>query len=117
MDFGQAVDAHVDWKWKLSAYLRKPDKSLDPATLEVDDQCALGKWIHDEGRAYSGLTEFAELQTTHAEFHRAAADIVRRADKGESVSDEVAMGAKTNYGVTSSRVIRLIQSVQRKVQQ
>jgi len=114
MDFDGAVAAHSAWKGKLSAYLKNPDKSLHAGTIGVDNQCALGQWLHGEGQKYSSDAEFSELKKEHADFHRAAADLVRRADKGEKVAEEAALGTNSAYGKLSSRVVKLIIAVKQK---
>jgi methyl-accepting chemotaxis protein len=114
MDFDGAIAAHSAWKAKLSAYLRNPDKSLSAATIGMDNQCALGQWLHGEGQKYSSDAEFADLQKEHANFHRAASDLVRRADLGEKVSEEASLGANSPYVKLSSHVVQLIVKVKQK---
>src|SRR6266704_4374696 len=97
MNFDEAVVAHSAWKRKLTAYLAKPDKSIDPARLEKDNNCELGKWIESQQAVYASNKTFGELRKKHADFHRAAADVVRRADAGQSVSAEVTLGGKSVY--------------------
>jgi hypothetical protein len=43
MDVNEAVRAHRDWKMKLSAYIRRPDGSVNAADLAKDNLCALGQ--------------------------------------------------------------------------
>ncbi|HEX7673533.1 MAG TPA: CZB domain-containing protein [Bdellovibrio sp.] len=114
MDFDEAIRAHSSWKMKLSAYLRKPDGSLKPDEIQQDHKCDLGKWIHGEGSKFSSLPEFKTLKVEHAKFHKCAADVVRKADKGESVSDETALGAKSEFSNASSAVVTAIMSMKRK---
>jgi hypothetical protein len=113
MDFDGAIKAHAEWKMKLTSYLKNPDKSLVAATVCQDNQCALGKWIYGEGKAYSSSPDFEELRKTHGEFHKCAGDLITRADKGEKVSDEVAFGAKSPYTAASTKVTMLIMQIKR----
>lgn len=115
MNFDEAIKAHSDWKIKLTQYLKKPDGSLKAETIAPDNLCALGKWIHGEGQKFAQFPEFKELQSIHAEFHKAAADVVRRADSGQQVSAEVTLGAKSKYGEVSSKVVSLIMKMKLKV--
>ncbi len=85
MNLDDAVAAHVDWKNKLAAYLNKPDHSLKRAEVEPDDRCALGKWLKGEGNKYSMLPEFSKVTAEHARFHKAADDVIRKADSGGRV--------------------------------
>ena len=108
VDFDQAIASHSSWKRKLSSYLQKPDGSLKSADIAVDNKCDLGKWIAGEGAKFSSLKEFGLLKTEHARFHKTAAAIVVRADKGEKVTDEVAFGANSDFGNASSAVVQAI---------
>ena len=115
MNFDQAVAVHVDWKKKLSSYLIKPDHSLKTAEIALDNKCDLGKWIFSEGRKFSHLPEFGTLKSAHARFHKAAADVVRRADAGQSISEEVTLGAKSEFATASEAVIRSIMELRSKI--
>jgi hypothetical protein len=105
MDFEKAIQAHVQWKSKLAAYIAKPDHSLNSATIAKDNCCELGKWLHGEGQMHSKSPEFAKLVADHARFHAAAADIVKRADAGQHVNEEVALGAHSEYAAASNTVV------------
>ncbi len=100
---------------KLSAYIKNPDDSLNPETVCKDDQCALGKWIYGEGSTYSNEAEFGMLKTAHANFHKEAANIVRRAKNGEKVTDEIALGAKSKFAEFSTQVVIHIRNIRNKV--
>lgn len=105
MDFQQAIDAHVAWKSKLSIYLRTPDGSLKSADICVDNKCALGQWIYGEGSKHNANPLFQTLKNNHAQFHKAASEIVSRADRGEKVTEDIALGAKSEFAMISSQVV------------
>ncbi|MBI2522008.1 MAG: CZB domain-containing protein [Bdellovibrio sp.] len=106
MNFDDAIQAHVNWKMKLQIYLRRPDKSLNPATIEPDCNCDLGKWIHGEGGArYMSDPKFVKLLNDHAKFHKVAAEVVRKADSGQSVSEETALGSKSEFAILSQAIV------------
>jgi methyl-accepting chemotaxis protein len=88
--------------------LQKPDGSIKPADVAADNKCELGKWIAGEGAAFCNCEEFATLKAEHARFHKAAAAVVIRADKGERVTEEVAIGAGSEFGVASAAVVMTI---------
>jgi len=115
MDFDQAIAAHSAWKGKLSKYLQNPDRSLQPTEIAVDDRCDLGKWIAGEGKKFAKLPEYAAVKSDHTRFHKVAASIVQRANAGEKVAEEVALGAKSEFAVASSAVVRSIMSLKAKV--
>jgi hypothetical protein len=110
MNFDDAAKAHVNWKIKLRGYLAKPDKSLDPMKVAMDNQCDLGKWLHGEGVKFSSHATYKQLVAEHAKFHKAASDVIRRADSGQKIAEEVALGSKSEFAATSERVIQLIMT-------
>lgn len=87
LDTMGAIEAHIRWKVRLEAYLSgNGSEKLDPAQVEKDNQCVLGKWIHGAGgEQYHGSPMVTELTETHAAFHRCVAEIVRKADRGEII--------------------------------
>ncbi len=114
MDFDEAIKAHSSWKLKLSSYLRKPDGSLKVSEVQVDNKCQLGQWIYGEGMKYSSLPEYQTLKNEHAKFHKAAANVVMKADSGQNVSEETAIGGTSDFSVASSTVVSAIMSMKRK---
>jgi len=111
MDFEQAISAHSDWKRKLTAYLLNPDGTLKSADVARDNKCELGRWLDGEGAKFSSLKQFSSLKTEHARFHKAAADIVSRADRGDKVSDDVALGAHSEFGKASTSVVQALMNI------
>lgn len=115
MNFDDAIKAHAGWKMKLKSYLDRPDKSLRPEDVESDSRCELGKWIHGDGRQFSSHAEYGVLKDEHARFHRAAADIVRKANGGQNVTAEVALGAASPFAQASTSVVSAIMAMKRKI--
>ncbi|MGD0835950.1 MAG: CZB domain-containing protein [Polyangia bacterium] len=115
MNLDDAIKTHVDWKMKLKTFLAKPDGSLDPAVVGSDGACVLGKWLRGEGKIHAGMPEFQALLAEHAKFHKAAAQVVIKARAGQNMTEEVALGAKSEFATTSSRVVALIMDLKRKL--
>ena len=108
MNFDTAIESHAAWKMKLAAYLANPDHGLKASAIEVDDQCDLGKWLRGEGQKYSQSAEFSKLVSAHTQFHKAAAEVVRRADSGQNVKEEVALGARSEFAQASTAVVKAL---------
>jgi hypothetical protein len=115
MDFDHAIAAHSAWKGKLAKYLEHPDHSLLATEIALDDHCELGKWIAGEGKQFANLPEYSTLKTEHAHFHKAAAAVVRRADAGQKVTEDVALGGKSEFATASAAVVRSIMALKSKV--
>lgn len=113
MDFKGAIDAHVQWKLKLRAYSNAPDKSLDPTSVGLDNKCALGQWIHGEGKKFAALPEYIALKDEHAKFHKCAAEIIKKADAGKK--DEALADINTgDYAKVSNLVVQKIGALRLK---
>ena len=78
-----AVAAHQAWKGRLLAVLDgSSQENFDPAVVGRDNACALGIWIHGPSAPKHRPT-FGRLQQTHADFHEAAAQILKHAAAGK----------------------------------
>jgi hypothetical protein len=113
MDFNQAVAAHSAWKRTLAGYLAKRDGTLSPARIALDDQCILGGWIHGEGRIYENLPEYSVLMREHLRFHRAAAEVVRRANLGQSAGEEANIRSGSEFALASTAIVLAIMDMQK----
>lgn len=113
MDFDEAIRAHSDWKLKLQRYIKGMGDPVDVDKLSKDNVCILGCWLYGDGQKHKNHTEFQDLITAHREFHLAAADIVKRKDKGENVKEEIVLGAKSAFSQTSERVVSLLMNLKR----
>lgn len=108
MDFNSAIAAHSAWKNKLRRYVSHPDHSLNAATVSQSSGCDLGKWMANEGRAYSTNSTFNELKKEHEKFHQLAGDLIRRADSGQHVDGEVELSSHSPYMQSTTHVVQLL---------
>jgi len=115
MNFDDAITAHSAWKLKLTSYLKHPDGSLKVEDIQSDSKCNLGQWIHGEGTKWASSPHYTELKAEHARFHKAAASVVRKADSGQAVAEEVALGAKSDFANASSAVVSAIMHMKQHV--
>ena len=115
MNFDDAIKAHSAWKMKLAGYLRNPDGSIKASDVQMDNRCDLGKWIYGEGAKFASIPEHATLKKEHSRFHRAAAEVVKKADSGQSVSEEIALGGKSEFSGASSAVVSAIMTMKTKI--
>jgi methyl-accepting chemotaxis protein len=116
MDFLGAIKAHHDWKQKLAEYLAKPDGHLKATDVSFDHKCSLGEWIHGDGAAYAKFPEFSTLKTEHARFHKAASEVINKANSGQRVSAETALSGKSEFAVASGACVMAIMRMRGKVE-
>jgi len=108
VNLSEAAKSHQAWRSTLTSYLVNPNQSLDPADLASGTKCALGQWLIARSHKYSARPDFSRVLAEHARFHRAAADLVRRADSGQSVVDEIAPGANSEFVNASSALVEAL---------
>lgn len=112
MNFDDAIKAHVSWKIRLKQYIQKPDRSYSAEVVSQDNLCDLGKWIHGEGEALYGKNpDFTHLKSEHAEFHKAASNIIKKADSGHNVTEELALGANSEFTKYSNSITTIIMKL------
>ncbi len=108
MNFDAAIVAHTSWKNKFKSYFEHNDISLDNDEIESDQKCTLGQWIYSEGQKWNSSASFAMLRTRHAEFHRAAANLLRKVAAGESVDEELCVGSRSEFSKCTADVVKAL---------
>ena len=109
LDFDGAIMAHGKWKQRLLDFVDGDGENLDPAIVGRDDQCALGCWIHGDGRALQGQAKYSHLKIEHAGFHRCAADVIRAQLDGDTEQARTQINGE--FSKRSQRVIGLIEEL------
>ncbi|MFO1216781.1 MAG: CZB domain-containing protein [Burkholderiaceae bacterium] len=108
MDLNKASSAHTDWKVKLRMAIAKKER-LDAASIGADNCCALGQWLHAEGRAVHGRSAvFSDLVKKHAAFHREAGAVAQAINAGQYDKASGMLEAGTPYVSASSAVVTAI---------
>ncbi len=114
MDFDAAIQAHANWATKLVAYSNGlSHERIDPGNAARDDQCALGQWLHGDGKqVMAGRYEYLELLRAHADFHRQAGSLLRLADSGEGARVRALLDdTQSPFRLCSNKVVSLLQSI------
>jgi hypothetical protein len=115
VDINSAIQAHVNWKTKLAIYIARPDHSLKASEVSHHEQCELGRWLAGEGRKFAAMPEYTQLAADHARFHHAAAEVIRKADAGERVQEDIALGGKSEYAAASNAVVTSLMKIKAKI--
>ena len=111
-----AFHAHTEWKVKLRSAIAKKE-TIDAKIVSADSQCALGKWLHGEGKLkYGKLSAFSECVSSHAAFHKAAGEVARAisAEKFEEASK--LLDAGTPFSIASTEVGLALAALKTKTQ-
>lgn len=115
MDFDEAVCTHSKWKRKLRHCLANHDCSLSPTDVSLDDKCVLGQWIYSEGATYSSLPEYTKLKYEHTRFHMVAAELVRKANAGDSVDAEMEPCANSEFSTSSAAIVMALMAMKKRL--
>ena len=79
-----AISAHATWKLRLKTAITTGRVEQDVETVRRCDQCAFGKWL--DGPTISGDVRagkpYEVVHRLHADFHRAAADVLIAVARG-----------------------------------
>ncbi|MGA7179897.1 MAG: CZB domain-containing protein [Thiobacillaceae bacterium] len=114
MDWLGIIGTHVLWKKRLLALLDgTSQETLDPESISVDNNCALGKWIYGDGQSYASASTFETVRSMHAEFHRLAAQVVSLHKAGKK--DEAEYVLQHEYSKLSERLKHRILALANEV--
>ena len=91
-----AIAAHAKWKFYLKEVIEtaKSEKTVDEVAPE--DRCEFGRWLLSLPIAERKSTDWQKIRTLHAEFHKAAANVLKMAlaGKQKEATAEMALGGK-----------------------
>lgn len=53
--------------------------------------------------------------SSHARFHKAAGDVVNKANAGQKVTEEIALGSKSEFAAASGDVVKALMAMKTKL--
>lgn len=75
IDFSQARFKHLNWKFRIRAFLDGKETLTRAQALSHKD-CDLGKWFYSEGlKKYGHLKEMQEFEKEHTKLHQVIKEI------------------------------------------
>ena len=113
MNFDDAIAAHIKWKVRLTQFIDGTSgEQLRSDIVCKDNQCDLGKWIYGDGSQFSGKPHYKDLVSKHANFHRCAADVVKRVESSDK------QGAKSllsgPFAIASKETVTAIMELKKE---
>lgn len=100
-----AVAAHGEWKARLRSAIDTGASEFSVVTVQVDNQCAFGKWLYATTPAEQGAS-WAEVRDLHARFHAVAAGVLNDALTGHRTEAETAIALGSEFAKVSSALTR-----------
>ena len=114
MNFDDAVAAHTKWKTRLRMFISGAGEKLESAVVCKDNACDLGKWIYGEAVRYKASPSYTALQREHANFHRCAADVVKKIESGDPKGAEQLL-ERGPFVAASTNTVNAIMQMKREV--
>lgn len=113
MNFDAALEAHADWRMKFRLAIAARAQ-MDEAVIGADHACALGQWLHGEGRQTHGaLSQYDDCVRRHTQFHREAGKVAAAINRGNYAIAALMIGDDTDYGRASRDVGAAIMALKR----
>lgn len=103
-----AIGAHGMWKMRLRTAIRTCTCELTPAEAACDDKCKFGQWLHSSALspAVRGGIPYQVVRRLHAEFHRAAGDVLAAALAGDADAANARMAGE--FDPRSEKLVRAL---------
>ena len=115
-ELDKAIAAHGMWRTRLKMAIDTGALDTPVATIRVDNQCALGKWLYGTTlNAQDKLSEnFKTVQSLHADFHKSAAGVAELALSGKKSDAEKMMSLNGEFSVVSGKLIGALMEWKKK---
>lgn len=113
MNFDDAIAAHIKWKVRLNQFIDGTGtEQLISANVCKDNLCDLGKWIYGEGAKYNTAPRYKDLVSKHANFHRCAADVVKKVEGGDKAGAKSLLAGQ--FAVASKETVTAIMELKKE---
>jgi hypothetical protein len=102
----QAIADHAAWKSRFRDFIHGKIE-LDAATVGKENHCQFGQWIEHEGeRMLLPKEVHDEIFSLHAEFHRVAATVVEKKNKGDIQGAQQDIASNGAFGRASAALMQ-----------
>lgn len=113
MNFDDAIAAHIKWKVRLNQFIDGTGtEQLVSANVCKDNLCDLGKWIYGDGAKYNTASHYKDLVSKHANFHRCAADVVKKVEGGDKAGAKSLLAGP--FSVASKETVTAIMELKKE---
>jgi len=101
-----AVLAHSQWKLHLRQAISAGKSDFRVEAVQMDNQCAFGKWLYAEGhQSFPSVTGYDDVRTLHAAFHKEAARVLSLAVSGKPDDASKAMELGSPFSKVSAQLV------------
>jgi hypothetical protein len=103
-----AIAVHAKWKFRLKDAIATGRSEWTVDAVSPDDRCEFGRWLHALPLPDRMSSHWREAKTLHAQFHAAAAEVLKSALAGHKSEAEAAMAPGGPFADVSARLVRLL---------
>jgi uncharacterized small protein (DUF1192 family) len=98
----QAIADHAAWKTRFRDFINGK-LELDMITVGQANHCNFGKWLENEGeRMLLPKETHDDIASLHAEFHRVAAEVIKKKISGDLNGALQDLAANGKFGLASA---------------
>jgi hypothetical protein len=103
-----AIAAHAKWKLRLKEAIDTGKSEWKVADVRTDQACELGNWLSTLPVAQRLSRHYEKVRTFHADFHKAAADVLELALAGRKDEALAAIAFGSRFLAVSSNLVLAI---------
>ena len=112
---GRAIISHTEWKIEFLKAILKHEK-LDNLSIEDDDCCEFGKWLHSEAKdKYGKLASYSTCLNKHQAFHVEAKKVASAIYGQEYLEAERLLGSQSAFTIASNELVVAILNFKKDV--
>lgn len=100
----RGIASHAKWKYRLRQAIDTGTSEWTVPTVRVDDQCDFGTWLRSLPPEDQAGEHWKIVHERHAEFHRAAADVLALALGGRKAEAEAAIAIGSRFAEVSKQL-------------
>ena len=109
-EIAKAIEVHKSWKIKLKQAIETGLSESTPEKVKLDCHCGFGKWLHNRiDPSVKGSLEYRKTLSLHADFHKAAGNILELALSGKKSEAMALMGIGSEFTKASSTLLRVLE--------
>ena len=111
----KGIGAHGMWKHRITDAINTGKSEWSPQLVRQDNQCEFGKWLYACQAGDKKSTHYEKVKASHAQFHKAAADVLQLALAGKQEEAKAAIALKSDYKVVSSTLTSQMMAWKKEV--
>jgi len=110
LEIANGLNSHGDWKLRLIDAINTGKSEWEPHLVCKDNECEFGKWLYSCDESVANSPKYEKVKSLHADFHRAAAEVLRLALSNEKPAALKAISTGSPYLSISAKLTQEMMS-------